>query len=376
MRTRRPPAPRRIGPVPLGSEEDLDRTAAAVTSSILGRRGAAVGHMELFLTLDCNQSCDYCFVHSHGPHADMPLATARRAIDFLLAASRASPRSTSSPSEASPLLKFDLMREVVEYASARSCALTRPKRVSFEAHHQRNAARRREDGLPPEPWHQSPSQHRRGPSHPRPASPPAKRGKLLLGHCIKVAHDRAPPALDRARMTVHPDAVAEMPANFEHLASLGINQFIIGPATGATWTEDLWGTYEDRMIRVVRRFAELRRAGMPLRITMFERSPENAPGPQRGQWGCGAGRGRITVTPNGDLYPCSKVAGVDALRETHRLGNVWDGITDYRKRGELFTTKEEGRPKCRACEAQGRLRGRVPSYQLRGDREPLRPLLA
>lgn len=42
---------------------------------------------------------------------------------------------------------------------------------------------------------------------------------------------------------------------------------------------------------------------------------------------CGAGKGFITITTNGDIYPCHHFYYNDPEKETY-MGNIWDGIKD------------------------------------------------
>lgn len=345
---------------------DTDKTtedvADAIARAIIGRRGSPIGHLELLLTLNCNHRCDYCFVHGKGQVNDMPLSVAKQAVDFLITASGGLGNVHILPFGGEPLLRFDLVREVVEYAKERARTRVPPKAVSFSF--TTNGTLLDEEKMAFFQRHgimvllsldgdrETHDRHRRM----------ANGGSSYETVVENLPMIRYYQPWLGTRMTVHPDAIKEMARNFEHLVSLGINQFIIGPATGIPWTIEQWADYESesQMIRILHRFAELR-PSMPLRINMFERNIESVPGRQKGLWGCGAGKGRIAVAADGSLYPCSKVVGVDGLGQTHRLGDVWAGISEYSKRGQLFTAGEDERLKCRECEFKDDCTGGCPA---------------
>ncbi len=83
-------------------------------------------------------------------------------------------------------------------------------------------------------------------------------------------------------------------------------------------------------------------------MTLFERSPMEGPR-LAGTWGCGAGRGRICVTTDGSIYGCAKVIGLDRFDDTHKLGDVWQGITNWEHRLELMDNTSARRPQCANC---------------------------
>jgi len=151
-------------------------------------------------------------------------------------------------------------------------------------------------------------------------------------------------------MTPMPDTVGRLYDNVRGLYRLGINQFIIGPASGVSWPEDALAEY-GRQVRLLAAFhAEQTARKAPFRMTLFEKDLDAAPGRNKGKWGCGAGRGRVCVGIDGSLYGCAKILGVDGLRGTHKLGTVWEGYTNPRARLELLDDTPLRRTQCRDCD--------------------------
>jgi uncharacterized protein len=317
--------------------------------------------MELLLTLDCNHRCDYCFVHGKQRDRDMPLSIAEQALHFLMAASGNLSSVNVLPFGGEPLLRFDLLRELVDYGRAMAQVHNPSKTIAFSLTtngtllDEEKMLFFRDRGimvlLSLDGDRNTHDRHRH-----------------IIGNdssylCVaqKVPMIKHFQPWLGTRMTVHPDSAKDLLGNFEHLITLGINQFIIGPATGTPWTDEQWATYEQQLIRIMGRYARLRRGGAQLRLELFERDVRGKPGGKRGIWGCGAGKGRITVSPNGDLYPCSKLLGIDALRDTHKLGDVWAGLTHYKMRGEFLAAGEDERAKCRECEVKDDCDGGCPA---------------
>jgi len=160
----------------------------------------------------------------------------------------------------------------------------------------------------------------------------------------------------------------------EHLARIGINQFIIGPASGVPWSECNLLAYERSLLEAVKWVHQMRLTGEPLRLHLLEEDLESQPRSYKDQWGCGAGRGRMSVDVDGNIYPCSKIYGVNPGRTTTcLLGDVWRGITDYRKRALFLSQGEELRPKCAACELRNDCTGGCPANNLEETGSPFDP---
>lgn len=64
--------------------------------------------------------------------------------------------------------------------------------------------------------------------------------------------------------------------------------------------------------------------------------------------GCGAGSEYLAVTPNGDLYPCHQFVG----EEHFKIGNVYEGITNYELRDNFRTQNVYSKEDCRECWAR------------------------
>ena len=100
----------------------LDSTAEAIRGNRLARRMPRMSYMELILTDQCNLRCSYCFEKDKNPH-NMSDETAMASVDFLMEESGPTKNLTLLFFGGEPLLRFDLMQKVWEYATKRADAL-------------------------------------------------------------------------------------------------------------------------------------------------------------------------------------------------------------------------------------------------------------
>jgi radical SAM protein with 4Fe4S-binding SPASM domain len=174
-----------------------------------------------------------------------------------------------------------------------------------------------------------------------------------------------------SRVTVHPDCAPHIAENIEHLFSLGINQFIIGPAHGEKWTKETIREYEASLRQVCLFYLEQKRAHKYIRLTIFELGDIAAQKDKyRGIWGCGAGRGRVCVSAKGDLFGCSKLLGLSGVdKGLLKLGNVWDGMTNLQNRMILTDATDTHRYRCQSCKLANSCTGNcvATNYDSTGD---------
>jgi len=64
--------------------------------------------------------------------------------------------------------------------------------------------------------------------------------------------------------------------------------------------------------------------------------------------GCGCGNEYVAVTPDGDVYPCHQFVGM----EQWRMGNVFDGTLDKDKKAYFAASTIYQKPDCRQCWAK------------------------
>ncbi len=327
-------------------ETDAEALAENICRKLLEDRFPPITEMELMLTEDCNQRCDYCFVKGKNEFNRMPGEISRQAVDFLFTHSGTQKAVKILFFGGEPLLEFDLIREITHYAEEK--AGSSGKKVNFNM--------TTNGTLIDEETAEFLGKH---------------KIRFLLsidGDCQ--THDRHRRLLSNessyqriienlplmksvqpwlgARMTVHPDTVDRIYDNVVHLAALGINQFLIGPATGLDWTDEELDIYRGEMIKVARWLKEETDAGKHFRVSSLEEKLERL-GKSGDIWGCRAGRHSITVTARGDIFPCSKMVGVGGEEGIFPLGTLEEGITRIYNRLVLCGMIPVEREKCEQC---------------------------
>ncbi len=311
-------------------------------------------HLCLLVSSACNLRCGYCF-YAHGPYtpgpgAVMSPAVGRQAIDFFLANSE-QPDLEVSFFGGEPLLAWDTVRSVVEYAAA----LGRERGRRFNYHITTNGTMLSEqvvdfltehgfsvilsiDGAPDIQDRQRPA------AGGGPSSPAVERWARHLASGPLRAHTTA-------RATYTAASVQRLSETVAYLAQLGFADISIEPAYGRPGTPDVLGVehlgaIEQAYERLVTWFIGRieRREYVSLFHLRHFTSLISRQTPQESE--CGAGLGLLAVTPEGDLFPCDGLAMIDE----HRLGTVAGGLD--RGRQERWRKGVNQKGACQGCWAK------------------------
>ncbi len=288
---------------------------ALLAARELAASAIGLAALELNLTFNCNLICDYCFIRCKSPHERMSFSTARRAIDLLMERA-AWPGVNITLIGGEPLLEFKLIEKIVPYAEQaawkRNLAITwsvttngtllNEEILKFFARHGVSILLSIDGG--PE-------------THDRFRRTRNKEGtwRMIAGAIplIKVYQ----PWLG-ARMTVSAEAVAKMREDFHQIVDMGINQFIIAPAQGAScWSKEQMQRFGLNLVKILQDYHQMKRRGVPVFIEEFEKDENDYQG-----WGCRAGKTSLAIAPNGDVGPCSKLLGLAEEKGRYIIGNV------------------------------------------------------
>lgn len=332
-----------------------ERLAARVAAHL----ATPVAHAELFVTEACNHRCDYCFVKGKNDFHTMAPEVARAAIDYLLESSRYLNWIDVLFFGGEPLIEFGLIQEVVRYGEQRAKETGKDVRFNMTTN----------GTLMTEEMARFFAEHRiryllsiDGAQ----ATHDAHRHRCDGTSSFESVMSRLPmmkrfQPWQGSRVTLHPDTIGNLRGDVEYLFARGINQFIIGPATGIDWPDAALAEYERQMLLVTDLYLEMQERNAPFRMTLYERDLEGEDGSAKDQWGCGAGRGRVCIGTDGALYPCAKVAGVQGLEDTHKLGDIYSGITNLALRRDYLNCDPAMRPTCSKCEHADRCWGGCPA---------------
>ena len=253
----------------------VQQTAAAVAARVAERFWPALCYADVFLTEDCNHRCAYCFVKGKNPRK-MSEEVARQSLEFLLRASKQEKSVRILFFGGEPLLEFDLIRFFIEYGRERFRRAGKELGFDMTTNGTLMTAERaryfRDHGvmclLSIDGDQETHDAHRK---------------MLGGGSSFEAVMERLPlmksfQPWQGTRMTVHPETVHKLRHNVEFLFRCGINQFIIGPATGIEWSAEALRTYEEQMCLVADLYREMKEKGWPFRMTLFEKDLEGDEG--------------------------------------------------------------------------------------------------
>jgi uncharacterized protein len=307
--------------------EDARAIVYRLVASFNARLFPPVTHLEVIHTEGCNLGCAYCFEKEMLGYRRMPPAVARAAVDLLFTYSREAPHLTIVHFGGEPTLNMPSVRLVTEYAEHLAAehkktlefdmtsngVLLSEEMVEYFASHAIKVLLSI-DGLEA--------------SHDRYRTDKKGRGTFKRVMAGLALLKRRQPWIG-VKMTVMPDCAHRLFDDVRGLYDLGINQFIIGYATGIEWPREAIERYATEMGRIYAWYKA--HDGGDLRMADFDKPAEGT------FYGCQAGKISVTVTVNGEVSPCAKVLAVDNRRLLAKLGDVTYGLTHMRNRRDLVT---------------------------------------
>ncbi|MBN1126615.1 MAG: radical SAM protein [Sedimentisphaerales bacterium] len=342
-----------------------------VASRLLERKLPRPVHVDLMLTDGCNHRCEYCFVKDKHDGQHMSLDVARDAVDFMFHHSRNSKMVSFLFFGGEPLLNWDCLVEVVSHAQ--ELAKQSDKQPSFgmttngTLFNLQRLKYLKENNIK---YLLSID----GDKNTHDLYRPMQNGDSSYETVMRMMQVMKTYQLwQGTRMTVHPDCADRIHDNIVHLHQKGINQFLVGPATGIDWSSKQLTSYEEQMYQVIDLYAEMQKNKAPFRMSLFEDDLLSEKGKYKNVWGCGAGRGRICIATDGSLYGCAKILGAFNEHEKTKLGDIWSGYSLPLNRWDLLDNSVKRREQCRNCDIADECCGGCPATNYEENRTCLIP---
>ena len=303
--------------------------------------------MELIVTENCNLNCHYCFIKGKR-EKKMSLDIAKTAINFLLLYSGTAKDLNVTIFGGEPLLEIETVENIIDYCNILEKELP-SKKISFSV--TTNGTLITEEILTKINGRFLLLLSIDGNEEAHNLFRVDKKGEGSFGMVFsKISLLKRYQGWVGARMTIHPETVSSLFKNVEFLYDNGVNQFILGTCYGPKWDERALRNYERELLKVSIFYTQKSQNKNPIRITFFEKS-ENKNDCLDGIWGCRAGRNSVAVDQKGDIYPCSKFIGLESFGcDEFRLGNIFDGITNFQLREELSTMTNNNFGQCTSCD--------------------------
>lgn len=339
----------------------VDRIANDVTYRMIA---PAITRIELFLTENCTLNCDYCFVATRKSGKRMNWKTASLAIDFLMDYSENEPDILIIFFGGEPLMEFPLMKRIAKYADMRADKLG--KRVNYAL--TTNGTIISKDILAfaqQKKFNYLLSLDGDKDIHDRHRRTSNGQGSwnIVTGEHLQLMKNIQ--GWIGARLTVNPDTVYYLSSGVQTLFNLGVNQFLIGPNEDVEWTSEQLEMYASEMEKVAKYYLCKLEINAPIRIIDFEETTDELYMKYSNIWGCEAGRTKVAVSTEGDIYPCAKfVSPFPSMKGSYRLGSVYDGITNKSSRLDFMDNRDESRSECSICSYNKFCGGGCPAVNL------------
>lgn len=337
----------------------------------INNRESFLKAMCIHIAHDCNLACRYCFAEEgmyHGKESSMmSFETGKAALDLLVEKSGSRINLEVDFFGGEPLMNFDVVRQLVEYG--RSIEKEKNKRFRFTL--TTNAILLNDeitDFLNREMSNVVLSLDGRKEVNDRMRV--TKNGKGSYDLTVPKIQDFVKKRGNRdhyIRGTFTKNNLDFTNDILDYLR-LGFKNLSLEPVV----TGEEYGISEDDLPRIMEEYEKLaalylekEEAGEPFTFFHFMIDLDQGPCVIKRLSGCGSGTEYVSVTPDGNIYPCHQFAGQDEFL----IGNVNEGITNTEipeqfKRASIYT-----RDKCEKCFARFFCSGGCPanSYNFSGD---------
>ena len=328
--------------------EPMAGVLKAKTSSVVKALCLHVAHT-------CNLNCSYCFASQgkyHGDRAVMSFEVGKRALDFLVENSGTRHNLEVDFFGGEPLMNFQVVKDLVAYARS----IEKEKGKNFRFTLTTNGVLVDDDVIDfanRECSNVVLSLDGRKEVHDRFRVDFAGNGswEKIVPKFQKFVEARGGKEYYMRGTFTHanPDFLNDI----KQMLDLGFNELSMEPVVcakddpSALTDEDLeivMKQYEDLAALMLERDKE----GRPFTFYHYMIDLKGGPCIYKRISGCGSGTEYMAVTPWGDLYPCHQFVG----EEKFKLGNVFDGVSNFEAQNDFAACNVYSRPECRDCWAR------------------------
>lgn len=338
----------------------------------LGKRNPVVKALCLHIAHDCNLKCKYCFAEEgeyHGKRELMSLEVGKKAIDMLIKCSGSRKNLEVDFFGGEPLMNFDVVKGIVEYARGLEEANNKNFRFTITT----NGILLNDeiqDYINANMHNVVLSLDGRKDVNDNMRVRAGGQGSYdnIVPKFQKIAESRnQTDYYVRGTFTRNNLDFAE---DVMHMADLGFKQISVEPVVAdanesyALQEEDLpklFAEYE----RLADMIIERRDNGEWFNFFHFMIDLTGGPCVTKRLVGCGSGTEYLAVTPTGDLYPCHQFVGM----EEFKLGTVDTGVVNTQVRDKFEGCNVYSKPSCKECWAKFYCSGGcvANSYNTHGD---------
>ncbi|WP_195542672.1 thioether cross-link-forming SCIFF peptide maturase [Massiliimalia timonensis] len=354
----------------LFSSDDYEQYADMMVASPIKAMCLHVAH-------DCNLRCKYCFASTGdfgGGRKLLDAETGKKAIDFLLKYSYGRRNIELDFFGGEPLMNFDVVKEVVDYARSKeeeygknfrftittNGVLLDDAKIDYINKEMSNVVLSID-----------------GRKEINDLLRPAVNGKgsydVIVPRYQRLVEKRRNNEEDRWQYYVRGTFTKhnlDFAKDVMHLNELGFDQISIEPVVSEDYRD--YAITEKELPRIFEEYEELakqmialKKAGKGFNFFHFMIDLDQGPCAIKRLRGCGCGNEYVAVTPDGDVYPCHQFVGM----EDWKMGSVHDLTVDFKKKDYFAKANIYSKEECKNCWAKFYCSGgcNANSYQYAGD---------
>ena len=330
-------------------------TFEAMAPYLKEKTSGVVKALCLHIAHTCNLNCSYCFASQgkyHGERAVMSFEVGKQALDFLIANSGTRRNLEVDFFGGEPLMNFDVVKQLVAYARSIEKAAKKNFRFTLTT----NGMLIDDDVIEfanRECSNVVLSLDGRKEVHDRYRVDYAGNGswEKIVPKFQKLVEARGGQGYYMRGTFTHanPDFLKDIETRLD----LGFTELSMEPVVGPE-SDPSSLTAEDLpiVLEQYEKLAELmlkrHREGRPFTFYHYMIDLKGGPCIYKRISGCGSGTEYMAVTPWGDLYPCHQFVG----EEKFKLGNVFDGVSNFEAQNDFAACNVYSRPECRDCWAR------------------------
>lgn len=321
----------------------------------IDRRDPVVKALCLHIAHDCNLKCKYCFAEEgeyHGKRELMSLEVGKKAIDMLIKASGKRKNLEVDFFGGEPLMNFDVVKGIVEYA--RSVEKEAGKNFRFTITTNGILLNDKIMEYINENMHNvvlSIDGRKEVNDNMRVRAGGQGSYDTIVPKFQKLAESRnQTDYYVRGTFTRHN---LDFSKDVMHMADLGFKQISIEPVVAdlkedyAIQESDLPQIFQEYE-KLAKQILERRKNGEWFNFFHFMIDLTGGPCVTKRLVGCGSGTEYLAVTPTGDLYPCHQFVGM----EQFKMGDVDSGVVKPEIRKSFESCNVYSKPVCKKCWAK------------------------
>lgn len=286
----------------------------------------------LHMAHDCNLRCGYCFADSgtyHGQRSLMSLETGKKALDFLIKASKHRKHIEVDFFGGEPLLNFDVCKELVAYGKEQGKLHDKIFKFTLTTNGVL-LTKEVQDFLNEEGISAVLSLDGRKETNDRMRQFPNGTGSydaIVQNFQDFVKTRNGQEYYLRGTYTHHNTDFA---ADVAHMVDLGFRELSMEPVVApaemdyALTDEDVFAACKE-YDKLARHYLSYVQKEDPYNFFHFNVDLSGGPCLPKRLSGCGAGHDYLAISPEGDLYPCHQFVG----EEAYKVGTVDTGIVNY-----------------------------------------------